>query len=71
MAYKEIAYEPHPVSPERKRELNAKGFKIMDIVFAPEGYKSQRGQAQAQEPEQEQRKQRGRTAHVANDEGEE
>lgn len=69
MAYKEIAYEPHPVSAERKRELNAKGFKIMDIVFAPEGYKAP--QAQVQEPEQEQRKQRGRPAHVAKDEGEE
>ena len=35
MAYKEIAYEPHPVSVERKRELNAKGFKIVDIAFKP------------------------------------
>lgn len=69
MAYKEIAYEPHPVSVERKRELNAKGFKIVDIVFAPEGYKAP--QAKVQEPEQEQRKQRGRPAHVAKDEGEE
>ncbi len=69
MAYKEIAYEPHPVTPERKRELNAKGFKIVDIAFAPEGYKAP--QAQVQEPEQEQRKQRGRPANVAKDEGEE
>lgn len=35
MAYKKIAYEPHPVSPERKRELNAQGFKIVDIAFKP------------------------------------
>jgi hypothetical protein len=30
-----IAYEPHPVSPERKAELVAAGFKIMDIAFKP------------------------------------
>lgn len=30
-----IAYEPHPVSLERKRELNAKGYKIIDIRFKP------------------------------------
>lgn len=35
-----IAYEPHPVSPERKRELNAKGFRIVDAVFAPPGAKA-------------------------------
>ena len=35
MAYKKIAYEPHPVSPERKRELNAQGYKIVDIAFKP------------------------------------
>ena len=34
-----IAYEPHPVSPERKRELNSKGFKIVDVRFAPAGAK--------------------------------
>lgn len=28
-----IAYEKHPVSPERKRELNSQGFKIIDAVF--------------------------------------
>ena len=30
-----IAYEPHPVSPERKAELRAQGFKIIDAQFAP------------------------------------
>lgn len=30
-------YEPHPVSPERKAELRAAGFKIIDAAFAPEG----------------------------------
>lgn len=33
-----IVYEPHPVSHERKRELMAKGLKIIDARFAPEGY---------------------------------
>lgn len=30
-----IAYEPHPVSAERKAELRAQGLKIIDAVFAP------------------------------------
>ena len=30
------AYEPHPVSPERKAELIAQGFKIIDARFAPD-----------------------------------
>ncbi len=30
-----IAYEPHPVSPERKAELRAQGFRIVDARFAP------------------------------------
>lgn len=36
MPFPKIAYEPHPVTPERKRELNAQGFKILDARFAPE-----------------------------------
>ncbi|ARO24749.1 hypothetical protein TAL182_CH03003 [Rhizobium sp. TAL182] len=35
MTEKPIAYEPHPVSPERKAELVAAGFKIVDAVYAP------------------------------------
>ncbi len=31
----EIAYEPHPVSKERKAELRAKGLKIIDARFDP------------------------------------
>lgn len=31
-----IAYEPHPVSPERKAELRAKGMRIVDIRFKPQ-----------------------------------
>ena len=30
-----VIYEPHPVSPERKAELRAQGFKIIDARFAP------------------------------------
>lgn len=37
MPKREIAYEPHPVSPERKRELRAAGFKILDARFKPDG----------------------------------
>lgn len=33
-----IAYEPHPVSPERKAELRAQGFQIIDAVFKPPGH---------------------------------
>lgn len=30
-----IAYEKHPVSPERKKELRAQGYKILDLRFKP------------------------------------
>lgn len=32
---KKIAYEPHPVKPERKAELIKAGFKIIDVIFKP------------------------------------
>ena len=32
----EIVYEPHPVTPERKAELRAKGLKIIDAIFKPQ-----------------------------------
>lgn len=32
-----LAYEQHPVPYERKRELNAQGFKVLDIRFKPAG----------------------------------
>lgn len=41
-----IAYEPHPVSPERKAELRAQGYKIIDAKFAPDGYEHQAAAAQ-------------------------
>lgn len=33
---REVIYEPHPVSIERKRELLASGFKILDARFDPD-----------------------------------
>ena len=35
-----IAYEPHPVSAERKAELRSQGFKIIDAAFAPADWKA-------------------------------
>jgi len=35
MKEREVIYEPHPVSPERKAELRAEGYKIIDARFAP------------------------------------
>lgn len=32
---KPIAYEPHPVSAERKAELIGQGFRIVDAIYAP------------------------------------
>lgn len=34
---KPIIYEPHPVTPERKAELIAEGYKILDAQFKPLG----------------------------------
>jgi hypothetical protein len=43
-----IHYEPHPVSPERKAELRAQGFKIIDAAFKPADWKAPDGlQAEA------------------------
>jgi len=33
---KTIVYEPHPISAERKAELIARGFRIIDARFAPD-----------------------------------
>lgn len=35
MTNRKIAYEHHPVSPERRAELIAQGFKIIDAQFEP------------------------------------
>lgn len=34
-----IAYEKHPISDERVKELNTQGFKILDERFKPEDHK--------------------------------
>lgn len=31
----DVIYEPHPVTPERKAELRALGYKIVDARFKP------------------------------------
>lgn len=38
MGKREIIYEQHPVSAERKKELNGRGYQIIDARYAPEGY---------------------------------
>lgn len=35
MTDQKIAYEQHPVSPDRKAELRAQGYKIIDARFKP------------------------------------
>lgn len=35
MTEKKVIYEPHPVSPERKAELVAKGYRIVDAIYTP------------------------------------
>lgn len=37
-----IAYEPHPVTPERKEYLRRRGYKIIDIIFKPETAREER-----------------------------
>lgn len=32
---KNVVYEPHPVTPERKAELRAQGKTIIDAIYAP------------------------------------
>lgn len=38
MALRPIHYEPHPVSRERKAEIMAQGFRILDAKFKPKDY---------------------------------
>lgn len=35
-----IVYLPMPVEFDVKREWNKKGFKVVDVVFMPEGYEN-------------------------------
>ncbi|MFK3965684.1 hypothetical protein ACI2KT_18970 [Ensifer adhaerens] len=43
---REVIYEPHPVSIERKRELLASGFKIIDARFDPDRQEATAGQGE-------------------------
>lgn len=36
-----IIYEPHPATPERKAELRAQGYKIIDAQFAPDDHEAE------------------------------
>lgn len=36
MPERQIIYEPHPVTPERKAELMAQGYRIIDAAFKPQ-----------------------------------
>lgn len=45
-----VVYEPHPVSPARKAELMAQGYRIVDAVFDPDP-KSKSGKADKPKPE--------------------
>lgn len=35
MTERQIIYEPHPVSAERKAELIAAGYRIVDAIYGP------------------------------------
>lgn len=35
-----VWYEPHPCSPQRKAELRAQGYRIVDAAFAPDGWQA-------------------------------
>jgi hypothetical protein len=35
---REVWYEPHPVTPARKKELVAAGYRIVDARYAPPGW---------------------------------
>lgn len=54
-----IAYEPHPVTPERKAELRSQGYKILDVAFKPADFeeapkRGRKPKAEAVEPEADQ-----------------
>ena len=48
----QIIYEPHPCSPDRKQELIAQGYKIIDARFAPEGYEHPEQPKRGRKPKQ-------------------
>lgn len=65
---REIIYEPHPVSAERKAELMAQGFRILDAKFAPvDAPKAETPKPVIAEPVAAPVKKRGRPAKVASE----
>jgi hypothetical protein len=59
--YTGIAYEPHPVTLERKAELRAQGLQIIDIRFKPDDVEVAEAEA-AVEAQEEAPVRRGRKA---------
>lgn len=55
-----IWYEPHPVSAERKAELRAQGHRIIDAIYAPEGWRAPEPKQDPAEEVPETPKRRGR-----------
>ena len=47
-----IIYEPHPVTPERKAELRAQGYKIIDAQFAPADHDHEAPAKRGRKPKQ-------------------
>lgn len=47
-----IIYEPHPVTPERKAELRAQGYKIIDAQFAPADHDPEAPAKRGRKPKQ-------------------
>lgn len=46
-----IWYEPHPVTAERKAEIREAGYRILDAVFAPQGYETPEAAAERERAE--------------------
>ena len=51
MSDRPIVYEPHPVSPERKAELRAQGYTIIDLAYKPKDEPALQEDAAPQQPE--------------------
>lgn len=60
MQEKKVWYEQHPVAPERKAELVAAGYRILDVRFKPAGEESQEGEAAGDGGKEPEAKRRGR-----------
>ncbi|MDR0216183.1 MAG: hypothetical protein LBJ15_19610 [Comamonas sp.] len=60
MQEKKVWYEPHPVTPERKAELVAAGYRILDARFKPAGEESQGSEEAGDGSKEPETKRRGR-----------